>query len=443
MLDPFNGTGTSTYIAKKLNRGFIGIELSKKYCQMALQRLNENHICIKTLNKDFEGLTNNDKVANSLNEVFPYKEAFSPYLLDFLQERFSCNINSVFDPFCGVGSSFLNKITVNCFGFDTNPFALNITRAKLKPLKQKNIDEALEIIKNFNHKSIKEFSLPKWKSFSKYADKKRFNIIMSFIETFKNVDSELYHFMKYMILSNLEKMLDFKKDGNGIKFRKSKIDNLIVYLKELGNKALILKKSFDLENHKNCVLKNKSCIFNTFDEKVDCILTSPPYANLFDYFEVYKMELWSSGLVKDYNEWQKFKKGALRNNKNSSLNPNEFINNNLLNSTLKKLESINLENSTIIMLKNYFYDMKLVLQNCFKILKNKGFCFIVVGNSSYKGVPIKTDEILIDEAKKLNFTFKELIIVRKLNTSSQQMRILDDKQKLSLRESIIVLQKDI
>lgn len=95
------------------------------------------------------------------------------------------------------------------------------------------------------------------------------------------------------------------------------------------------------------------------------------------------------------------------------------------------------------MLKNYFYDMKLVLQNCFKILKNKGFCFIVVGNSSYKGVPIKTDEILIDEAKKLNFTFKELIIVRKLNTSSQQMRILDDKQKLSLRESIIVLQKDI
>ncbi len=70
------------------------------------------------------------------------------------------------------------------------------------------------------------------------------------------------------------------------------------------------------------------------------------------------------------------------------------------------------------------------------------FCFIVVGNSCYKGVPIQTDEILAQEAQKLGFKCKEIIIARKLKTSSQQMKIIDSKTKFYLRESIIVLQKE-
>ena len=43
VLDPFNGAGTTTYVAKKLNRRFLGIDISDKYCKTA-----ENRI-IKTL----------------------------------------------------------------------------------------------------------------------------------------------------------------------------------------------------------------------------------------------------------------------------------------------------------------------------------------------------------------------------------------------------------
>ena len=40
VLDPFLGSGTTGVIAKRLNRNFIGIELDKKYLNIAQERIN-------------------------------------------------------------------------------------------------------------------------------------------------------------------------------------------------------------------------------------------------------------------------------------------------------------------------------------------------------------------------------------------------------------------
>lgn len=44
ILDPFNGVGTTTVVAKKLNRRFIGIDISEEYCKIANERLNNTTI---------------------------------------------------------------------------------------------------------------------------------------------------------------------------------------------------------------------------------------------------------------------------------------------------------------------------------------------------------------------------------------------------------------
>lgn len=41
VLDPFNGTGTTSLVARRLFRYFIGIDISKKYCETALSRVRE------------------------------------------------------------------------------------------------------------------------------------------------------------------------------------------------------------------------------------------------------------------------------------------------------------------------------------------------------------------------------------------------------------------
>lgn len=40
VLDPFIGSGTTAVASKKMGRNFIGIEISKEYCNMAQERLD-------------------------------------------------------------------------------------------------------------------------------------------------------------------------------------------------------------------------------------------------------------------------------------------------------------------------------------------------------------------------------------------------------------------
>ena len=40
ILDPFNGAGTTTVVAKKNNRRYIGIDISEEYCEVAQVRID-------------------------------------------------------------------------------------------------------------------------------------------------------------------------------------------------------------------------------------------------------------------------------------------------------------------------------------------------------------------------------------------------------------------
>ncbi|MFN3560367.1 MAG: DNA-methyltransferase [Chloroherpetonaceae bacterium] len=41
ILDPFNGSGTTTFVSKILNRKYLGIDISKEYCTIAEERISE------------------------------------------------------------------------------------------------------------------------------------------------------------------------------------------------------------------------------------------------------------------------------------------------------------------------------------------------------------------------------------------------------------------
>ena len=47
VLDPFNGAGTTTYVANLLGRRYIGIDISKAYCEIAQDRISSTNLLEK------------------------------------------------------------------------------------------------------------------------------------------------------------------------------------------------------------------------------------------------------------------------------------------------------------------------------------------------------------------------------------------------------------
>ena len=79
VFDPFLGSGTTSVVAKKLGRNYLGIEKEQQYCIWAEQRLEMSKI-----NKEIQGYTNGVFwERNSLSEQNSKKKIIQEYVEDF------------------------------------------------------------------------------------------------------------------------------------------------------------------------------------------------------------------------------------------------------------------------------------------------------------------------------------------------------------------------
>jgi len=445
ILDPFNGLGATTFCANKLSRKFVGIEISKKYCEVARSRIIE----IKTNPWFYDGMTKDlvNKTINKkdLNYFFPYKESFNENLFNYLSKRYGIKGEiSMLDPFVGTGSSFINNKVIKATGYDTSKFALDIAKSKLTHISNRIIENGIKFALNYEFDKNKKFDFPGWEPLSKYVDKELYFSLKDFVEQLKSSDEKLYNVSKMFLLSNLEKYFNYKRDGNGIKYRKndlSKSEIIKIFRNDIVDfYRFLISKNPDIQKI-DLDLINESSVNMKLTEKFDISFTSPPYLNMFDYYEVYKIELLLGGYINTREDWQQKRSISLRSNLNTKLLKSDKVNSSLLNNYLSKLTDEELASKTAIMINNYFFDMNEVLLKVLKHLKNGGYFFIVVGNSSYFNKPILVDEILAELGKEIGFEVVELIYSRKLNTSSQQMKNLKVIDKILLRETIIVLRK--
>ncbi len=382
-----------------------------------------------------------------------YQEGFSTQILDWFIKYLKIDIkDSVFlDPFCGSGSSLVTgkSYGLKSIGIDINPFSCLLSETKVNSYSVKDLD----IIRNF--------SLPKYKDEKDFYKKYEFSMIKKLFskENFNKIEllklainnienTKSKNFLHTTLVCCLELCSNYKKAGNGLKKRK-KINELDIF-NEFNKKKLQMLSDIGLLKEKASIrVYNKN--INSFnkiieDDTIDLSFFSPPYPNCFDYFEVYKIELWLGGFIESYDELKKYRKSAITSNLNANLNQEIDIKelkelSNLLSLTLSILQKQELWNKNIPkMLSLYFYEMNYFLKSLFKKIKKNGHVGIVIGNSSYGGVPILSDLILTDLAKKSGFNVKEIIVTRNNETSSQQYDKISNLVSY-IRESVIVLNK--
>jgi site-specific DNA-methyltransferase (adenine-specific) len=99
VLDPFNGSGTTTVVAHKLLRKYTGIDISKKYVVEAINRIKNSSFAVEG-----EGIEWNESLNNELkwfyheNKITTDDLKKSKELLKIFTIKFSNRVNKVFRP---------------------------------------------------------------------------------------------------------------------------------------------------------------------------------------------------------------------------------------------------------------------------------------------------------------------------------------------------------
>lgn len=397
----------------------------------------------------YQYLVNFSKTKNlPIHRWFYYQEGYSPELIKKVLKYLNLNGSThLFDPFAGSGTSLVaaKELGIKATGIEINPFSCHMAISKT----QNYSEEEINILENFevpNYKPIKKlfekYELSIIENLFEIENFEKIELIKKKIELEKNkkVNSILFT----TLLCILQQVSYYKKAGNGLK--KKRIYKSVDTFEAFKFKLDEIISDIKLNNNKNkTVIINDNClnINNHKIDEIDISIFSPPYANCFDYYEVYKIELWIGEFVKSYEELRNLRKAALTSNLNADLKKKTKIvtTSKVLIPIIDYLNNTKLwDNKIPKMLNAYFSEMEQLLISLFEKTKKGGYCVVVVGNSSYGGLAVPTDIILAEIGKNLGFTVQEIIVARRNETSSQQYSKIGNLIEF-VRESLIIFKK--
>jgi DNA modification methylase len=171
----------------------------------------------------------------------------------------------------------------------------------------------------------------------------------------------------------------------------------------------------------------------------DLAVFSPPYPNSFDYTDVYNVELWTLGYLSSRTDNTTLRTATLCSHVQIARQfPSPPVGSVTLDRMLARLvrqRPFLWDHRIPEMVGGYFADMALVLKRVREALANQGLAWIVVGDSRYSTVRVRTGRILAELAQSDSWTLRAMEPCRSMRASAQQ----GGRRELS--ETLLVLQR--
>lgn len=410
-------------------------------------------------NATYTSLLNySDDLNKPFQRWYRYKEGFSVELVEHLIHEYSVHKKGVIlDPFSGSGSTLLaaSHLGYEGVGFEVNPFSCFLSRCKLDTYSEEEVKQFKQHYERILEEAgtLQEaYTLPRLSISPKVFDReieKYFMNTGALIDAVPDNEKKIRNLLKLGWLACLEPLCNYRKAGNGLKIRKYVKPRVLtckdarqMLTEEYQN---IYTDLMENKEERRAQIYNESCLHMgryIADESIEGIIFSPPYANCFDYTEIYKLELWFGDFVSEYSDLKKLRRSSLHSHLNGDLKVDAAPKSRVLTELLSELEHKELWDKKIPkMLQLYYDEMFQVIDESYRVLADKGFCCIVVGNSAYGGVVFPADLLLAEYAKRAGFTVDKVEVDRYIITSSQQYEMTKETGKY-LRESVLCLIKN-
>lgn len=387
---------------------------------------------------------------------FKLKEGYSSYMIEHLLKEFGATKQDwVVDPFLGSGSTLVGarNADVKAAGFEVNPFLAQLSAVKMHAnydvvLLKTRVDDLFTAVTEQKPITIESPVL----TISEKLFREQFDTLLRIKqEILSEPDEPVRNFLLLGLGCVLERCSYARKDGNGLKWRPKKPLQLIDTLKSQYRLMIEdVERQKTTIDHVICNIDSRhfdrNTLYKEHDDLIDDLVTnarfsmfSPPYANCFDYTEVYKIELWMLDFIKDYAELKSLRARSVSSHLNKHYIPST------LPSTLQDLDYVvdlipwestwgKLKMKAMIL--HYFDDLKAVFTRLRETFPKIDTLICIVGNSAYGNVPIATDLFLAEYLLDLGFSNVEIRVARMLGTSSQQQKFLGGNP--FLRESLVV-----
>jgi site-specific DNA-methyltransferase (cytosine-N4-specific) len=339
-------------------------------------------------NLKFEEANENGSTTYLTHNFHSYPAKFIPQIPRTTIKLLTKEGDKILDPFCGCGTTLVEARLLNrdAIGIDLNPIAIIVSKAKTTKLVKSQIEHLPDLISKikkdinryYNNDKVEiPYEIPNFHNRDHWFQKNVLNelaIIKAHIDLLSDEKLKDYLYAGFSSIivpfSNQESDTRFAAKNKDIKNFRT-FDGFSKKVEAMNKRILdFSNKSYD--SKVNVFLADTTNIDFIEDDSVDHIVTSPPYANTYDYYLYHKFRIYWLGFNLDKTRDQEI--GS--RNRHSSKKEDISTFKDSLSKCMKELQ---------------------------RVLKKGKYAVIVIGDSIIRGKLIRADELMKDVAKKTRF----------------------------------------
>lgn len=359
-----------------------------------------------------------------IHRWYPYVEGYSSCLIaEELKNNLAIipNIETIYDPFCGTGTTSLVASThgIKSFYSESNPFMQTVIETKINVVQKLDTNtvstKLIEYLALINEIKIEEFT--SWNGFEKFFGERQLNELLTIKEFISKEDDESVKSILTLALSSIVVKVSKMTRRGDLRYatkREYREESVLECFADKLNEII-----FDIQHHKEMVKCGTTKVSddardNDYVDAFDCVITSPPYLNGTNYIRNTKLELKLNDFILSENDLPNFhSKGIVAGINNVSKRTAIDTVLPVAEPYLEQLQPVSYDERIPKMVAGYFRDMDRVIQKLSISIKSGGLFTMDIGDSQFAGVHVPTHLILSNICSQYGFALYDEEILRK------------------------------